>query len=189
MRFIFPKVHQDYSTFKAFEDADKIAESQPVELTQRASNVEHIGRSKVHLGWAEFHCEFVATKSPRTTLKYGLKIFAKHFGEKPCLRFCSGGPDHINEETGTGLPGRIVPAPHFHRIDSGGILFAYQTPPLLDPVERAKIVSTPQLGTNLFCQESKLFSPNGGFVVLKIWATEFDWSTADPLRGATFPRQ
>jgi hypothetical protein len=184
----FSKVHADYATYEAFADAHKIAEKSPVDLTQAAPNVEHIGKTEVHFGWVGFACEFVATKSPKTRLKYALKLTAKHFSDKPCFRFCSGGSTHVNEEMGSGLPGRIVPAPHFHRIDKRGILYAYQTPPLIDPVERENIVSTPQLGTNLFCQESKLFSPNGGFVVLKIWATEFDWSTADPLRDATFPR-
>jgi len=120
-------------------------------------------------------------------MKYGLKLFAAYFSEKPCFRFCSRGSPHVNEERGDGLPARAVPTPHFHRVDSGGILYAYQSDPLLNPVERDEILCNPQLGANLFCQETNLFSPNGGFVEVKIMATEFDLSTGDPLNGATFP--
>jgi hypothetical protein len=88
---------------------------------------------------------------------------------------------------GDGFPARTIPTPHFHRVDSRGILMAYQPAPLLDPEECGKIVSNPQLGANLFCLEANLFSPNGGFVVVKSIAAELDLSTPDPLDGETFP--
>ena len=152
--------------------------------------MEYLGSSTVRFGWAGFHCVFEAAKSPKTVLKYGFRVTAKHFHEKPCFRFDSGGPAHINPETGDGLPARMVPTPHFHRVDNRGILIAYQTAPLLNPAERDRIVSDPQRGANLFCQEGKLFSPSGGFVVVKFFAAELDLSNhkiVDPLAGATFP--
>ncbi len=183
----FPQVQKEFSVYEALLGQSKIAEEHPVALTQKAAGVEFIGNSRVALGWTDFHCEFEAAKSPKSTIKYGLKLFAGYFSEKPCFRFCSRGSPHVNEEMGDGLPARAVPTPHFHRVDSGGILYAYQPDPLLNPVERDQILSNPQLGANLFCQEANLFSPNGGFVVVKIMATEFDLSTDDPLNGATFP--
>jgi 3-methyl-2-oxobutanoate hydroxymethyltransferase len=39
-------------------------------------------------------------------MKYGLKLFAKYFGEQACFRFDSSGHTHMNEETGSGLVAR-----------------------------------------------------------------------------------
>lgn len=183
----FPKVKQEHSFYQAFESASKITDDHPVILTQESPKVEFKGESEVQFGWNGFDCQFIATRSPKSRMKYGLKIRADYFGEKPCFRFCSRGAPHMNEETGQGLAARLIPTPHFHRIDNRGILYAYQKPPLVDPVESSKIINDPQLGTNLFCQETNLFSPNGSFVVVKIIATELDLSTGDPLDGATFP--
>ena len=183
----FPRVARQLAVFEAFAAASKIVEIHPVVLTRDSTKVEYVGKAEVGLGWAGFPCRFEATRSPKVNMKYGLKLFAKYFDEKACFRFDSAGPTHMNEETGGGLVARMVPTPHFHRVDNNGILYAYQTAPLLDTAERAKIISSPQLGANLFCQEANLFSPNGGFVVVKIMATELDLSTGDPLDGATFP--
>ena len=123
-------------------------------------------------------------------MKYGFRVFAKYFHEKPVFRFCSRGLTHVNPETGDGLPARAIPTPHFHRVDCDGILIAYQSPPLLNPAECDLIVSDPQLGANLFCQEGNFCSPSGGFVVIKTFAAELDLSnieSVDPLDGATFP--
>lgn len=121
-------------------------------------------------------------------MKYELKIFANEFGDgRPCFRFCSRGGPHTNQETGDGLPARVVPTPHFHSVDKHGILQAYQTPLLENLEEAAKIARNPQLGTNHFCQVANLFSPSGGSVVLKIIAAELDLSRDDPLDGANLP--
>ena len=168
-------------------EQNKIAAESPVSLVQPSANLEFRGVSAVALGWANFHCEFEAVRSAKSKRKYALKLFAKHFDDKPCFRFDSAGPAHMNEEMGQGLPARSIPTPHFHWVDSDGIMRARQTPPLVHPVESVKISSDPQLGTNHFCQVANLFSPSGGSIVLRIIAAEFDLSTADPLDGANLP--
>ena len=184
---LFPKIGRAFSVFETFMAQSKIASAAPLILTQPTPKVEYRGNTPIQIGWSNFHCEFVATRSPKTRMKYALKIFANQFDEKPCFRFCSSAHTHINHETGDGLPGRSIPTPHFHTVDNDGILRAFQTPPLEDPVESVKISSDPQLGTNHFCQVANLFSPSGGSIVLQFFAAEFDLSTADPLDGATFP--
>lgn len=155
-------------------------------LTQTSRNVECKGKTDVDAETPK-RCVFEAAISPKRVTKYGLKIFAEEFDPKPCLRFCSRGPAHINRERGLGLEDRLVPTPHFHKVTEQGIMVAYQPLPLFDPEECARIVDDPQLGTNLFCQETNLVSPSGGPVVLKIIAAELALSTVDPLSGATFP--
>ena len=184
----FQKVGKAYHIFEAFVAHCKIAEISPLILVRKSAKTECLGRTRVEMGWSGFPCEFVAIRSPRSRMKYELKIFAEEFGDgKPCFRFCSRGNPHTNQETGDGLPARVVPTPHFHSVDKRGILQAYQTPLLEDPEEAAKIASNPQLGTNHFCQVANLFSPSGGSIVLKIIAGELDLSRTDPLDGANLP--
>jgi hypothetical protein len=186
----FPKVQQEFAFYAAFLAAMKVVDVCPVVLVQPNPKLEFIGNSSISFGWAGFHCVFEAVKSNKAVIKFGFRIFAKYFHKKPCFRFCSGGPAHINPEIGQGLAARMIPTPHFHRVKSDGILWAYQTPPLLDTAECDRIVSDPQLGANLFCQEGNLCSPSGGFVVIKTFAAELIMSSpnnVDPLDGATFP--
>ncbi len=183
----FSEVKKVFWIYEAFMAQPKNTEIDPVVLAQPTPKLEYFGESGVQMGWAGFICQFQATRSPKLNMKYGMIIRVPFFHEKPCFRFCSSGRAHTNPEMGDGLPAREIPTPHFHRVDSRGILMAYQPAPLLDPEECGKIASNPQLGANLFCQEANLFSPNGGFVALKTWATELDMSTDDPLDGANFP--
>jgi hypothetical protein len=184
----YPKIGQSYSVYQAFVAQNKTTDSDPVFLRQPKPKVDYSGSTAVQMGWSYFPCEFEATRSPKALMKYGLRLFASKLDDKPCFRFCSRGHIHINEEMGAGLAARAIPTPHFHRIDSRGILEAYQTPPLADPEECDRIMRDPQRGTNYFCQETNLFSQNGKPILLKIIVSEwFDLSTSDPLRGATFP--
>lgn len=186
----FQKVEKEFGCYEAFMGATKIVETSPLVLVQPNPKLEFIGNSMVSFGWAGFHCVFEGAKSPKAVTKYAYKVFAKYFHDRPCFRFDSGGPSHMNPETGSGLPSRKVPTPHFHRVDCNGILMAYQTPPLLNPEERDRIVSDPQKGANLFCQEGNLCSQNGGFVEIKTFAAELNLvnsKSIDPLAGATFP--
>lgn len=186
----FPKVQKEFTKFDSFMGTMKVVDTSPVIIRQPNPKLEFLGSSTVSFGWVGFHCVFEGAKSNKAVIKYGFRIFAKYFHDKPCFRFCSRGRANTNPETGDGLPARKVPTPHFHRVDNNGILMAYQPAPLLNPEECDRIVSDPQRGANLFCQEGKLCSPSGGFVALKFFAAELDLSNAknvDPLAGATFP--
>jgi hypothetical protein len=158
-----------------------------VSLVQESQNSAYQGHSALKCGLPSGASRFAAHASRKQPPKYGLKIFAKYFGDSPCFRFCSAGRAHFNPETGNGLPARAVPTPHFHKVDKNGILVAYQSAALHDKQEATQIAANLQLRTNLFCQESNVVTPSGGFVVVKLIATELDLSTPDPLDGATFP--
>ena len=183
----FPKIAQSFWVYEAFKAQNKIATLSPVVLEQRNPDEEYLGTSHVAMAWHQFQCEFHVTKSARLLMKYGLKLFAKQLDDKPCFRFKSRGSTHFNTESGGGLCKRAVECPHFYRVDNRGILEAYRTTRLEDPAEAEKIVSDPQAGTNLFCQEANLFSPNGRAVVLDIIVAGLDLSITDPLSGAKFP--
>ena len=183
----FPRVEQDFDAYEAFRIRQKTVSAETVLLTQESANVECKGTAVVDAALPSGSCEFIAVRSPKKHMKYSFKIRAEHFDAKPCLRFCSRAHVHVNEETGVGLPGRAVPTPHFHRVDSRGIIFAYKNSALEDTEESDKIVGDPQLGANLFCQETNLVSPSGGTVALKIMTAELLLSSNDPLDGATFP--
>ena len=185
----YPKVAAEFATYRAFLAENKIAVTNPIPLSRSSPNVAYIGRSDIRLGWSAFPCRLEIEKSPKATVKYALKIFARYFDDKPCFRFCSRGSVHVNAEIGDGLPARAVPTPHFHKIDTNGILIAFQTAALLDAEESAKVVASPRRGTNLFCHEANLFSDCGQIVVPEIMPDELDLSTDDPLSSAIFPRQ
>jgi hypothetical protein len=183
----FPKIKEDFETYESFLMRPKTVATEIIVLTQPARNAECKGTASIEAGLPGGSCELIAVRSPRINVKYSFKIRADHFDQKPCLRFCSKAHVHINEESGLGLPARAVPTPHFHRVNSRGTIYAYQNSVLEDPEEKEKIISDPQLGANLFCQEMNLSSPGGGIVKLKILPAEFALSSEDPLDGATFP--
>ena len=75
----------------------------------------------------------------------------------------------------------------FTALTAGALYTPIKTPFWKILKKKGKIISDPQLGANLFCQEMNLSSPGGGIVKLKILPAEFALSSEDPLDGATFP--
>lgn len=146
----FPVVRDNYGKYSAFLASSKRLTVDRLTLFRENEKLEFIGRCAVESDIVD-GCAFEGARSPAAVLKFGLKIFVPEFGSPPVFRFCSRGLTHMNPESGSGLPARAVPTPHFHKVDADGILRAYQTPPLLDPVESDQIISDLQLGTNLFC--------------------------------------
>jgi hypothetical protein len=183
----FPIVKQNFTVYEDFLKRTKPVADEIVSLVQSSENSAYEGDSHLTCGLPNGKSKFAAYASRKQPHKYGLKIFAEYFGDAPCFRFCSRGRSHVNPEIGDGLSKRAIPTPHFHRVDSDGNLVAYQSA-ALQSEQAAQITANLQLGTNLFCQESNVVSPSGGFVVVKLIATEMDLSTPDPLDGATFPQ-
>lgn len=182
----FPLAQAAFLKYQRFRLAKKVIKTNPLELKQTLPKPAFIGRTeiaRVRSGGRFFEAEI----SAKQILKYSLKIFAADFGGAPCLRFDSRGNDHLNEETGSGLPRRSVPAPHFHKVDKDGWIRAYHPNALCDPLRRAAIAKDVTLGTNLFCQEYKLVSPSGGLVVLKQIAAPLPLSTTGAMDAAKFP--
>jgi hypothetical protein len=182
----FPLALAAFPKYRRFRLAKKTVTISLLELRQ-APKRPFLGRCELATPRSAVARFFEAEISPRQTLKYALKIFAPDFGDAPCLRFDSSGNDHLNEETGAGLPRRRVPAPHFHKVDKDGWLRAYHPHALSDPLRRAAIAKDVTLGTNLFCQEFKLVSPSGGLVVLKQIAAPLALSTTGAMDAAQFP--
>ena len=185
----FPIVKEKFTVYEEFLKRKKSVQDETVSLLQQSEESAYEGQSALTCGLPRGSSKFAAHASRKQPHKYGLKIFAEYFGDSPCFRFCSAGRSHFNPETGNGLSTRAIPTPHFHKVDSGGILVAYQPAALHDKQEAAQIAANLQLGTNLFCQESNVVSPSGGSVVVKLITTEMDLSTPtpDPLNGAIFP--
>jgi hypothetical protein len=154
-------VKQNFAMYEAFLQRIKPVRDAIISLIQGSEHSAYEGSSILTCGLPRGESKFEAYASRTQPHKYGLKILAEYFGDAPCFRFCSGGRSHFNPETGDGLPRRAVPAPHFHRVDSNGILVAYQPAALLSE-QAAQIATNLQLGTNLFCQESNIVSPSGG---------------------------
>lgn len=182
----FPKVKQNFEAYEAFRTGGKITAEDDLTLDRKNGNLEYKAGTAINAEGLQKRCRFEAVRSPKSLLKFGFRIFAEDFGQAPCLRFCSRGHVHMNPEGGKGLSARAIPSPHFHKVESDGILRAYQTLPLLNPEESALIISDLTLGVNCFCQEMNLRAPSGGHVVLKIYPEELGLSM-DPLDGAKFP--
>jgi len=166
---------------------EKTTTTDPVALRQSLPQPEHVGRSDILHTVSQHVCFLEAEIADRETLKYSLKIFAPSFGGMLCLRLDSRGGDHINKETGDGLPSRIVPTPHFHKVDKDGWMRAYHTDELRDPRIAEAIASNVALGTNLFCQEVNLVSPSGSTVVLQHIPTELPLSSTGAMDSVSFP--
>lgn len=183
----FPIIKQNFTMYDEFIKREKPVKDEIVSLVQESQNSAYEGNSPLKCGLPTGKSKFAAYAARNQPHRYGLKIFADHFGGAPCFRFCSSGRSHLNPETGDGLPKRAIPTPHFHRVDNRGLLMAYQTPALSDKQQAAQIAANLQLGTHLFCQQSNVVSPNGGSVVVRLIVTEMDLSTPDPLDSAIFP--
>ena len=182
----FKVIHEDFAAHLAFRQERKLLKSDELVFARQRNFQDFSGNVEVCTALLTGNCIWSATKSAKARISYRLRLNADDYGEVPCFRFDSCGLAHRND-IGT-LTEQKIMTPHFHRVDSDGIMRAYQTPELADPVQGVEIASDPQLGVNLFCQELNLAAPSGRNVVLKTFATEMGWSTTNPLRGAKFPR-
>ena len=95
----FPAVKDDFTAYEDFREGIKIARGATVWLSRPSAKVEYQGAVDLETALAG-RCTFEAIQSSKRRLKYGLKIFADDFGPGPCLRFCSRGNDHLNQERG-----------------------------------------------------------------------------------------
>lgn len=75
----FPKVQKEFPMYEAFMGTMKVVDTCPLVLRQPNPKLEFIGNATLSFGWAGFHCVFEGAKSNKATMKYGFRIFAKHF--------------------------------------------------------------------------------------------------------------
>ena len=183
----FPLVNAEFSEYERVRKTSKATAVDPIDLELRKDKSSHIGRTAVLHSVATRDCFLEGEISERDLLKYTLKIFVPSFGSPPCLRIDSRGNDHLNHETGDGLPSRPVPAPHFHKVDSDGWLRAYLTDELRDPKIAEAVAKDIALGTNLFCQEVNLVSPSGSAVVLQKVTAALPLSNTGAMDAVQFP--
>jgi len=152
----FPKIKQDFRVYEKFRRRKKPAKGEALNLDQekpkngQKPRNRYVGELPIESGLPKGDCKIHADVSVTDRKNYSARIFADYFGEQPCLRFCSMGRPHMNRERGKGLRDRLVPTPHFHKVDSGGVLRAYQTAAL---TKNVKLIEDVKSGINLFCQQ------------------------------------
>jgi hypothetical protein len=185
----FPKIKQDFSTYEKFRKRKKPAKGHTLAIDpEKPRNGKKtasrcVGELQIEASLPSGDCKIHARVSIADNKNYTARIFADYFGEAPCLRFCSTGRPHINRERGKGLPDRVVPTPHFHKVDKRGIMEAYQKDTLLKNVKQIEDVAS---GINLFCQESNVVSPDDASVVVKLNTGELGLSIDDPFQNVRF---
>lgn len=181
----FPNVKINWNAYDSFVGASKVTSQDKVDVQSPAERVDCKGATDVTvIGFEKALFEVVV--STKRNLKYGLRILASQFDEKPCLRFCSRGATHMNPDDGSGIASRSVPTPHFHKVNSSGILIAYQTPDLVQSNTQDNIVTNLQVGIDRFCQEINLSTQSGHPV--KAIAAFLSLQSVDPLENAIFPQ-
>jgi hypothetical protein len=189
MSEFFPKIKKEFRTYESFRKRKKRTNGTVLLLDEekpksgQKPRLRCAGELRVESGLTKCECKIHADVSIINRKSYSARIFADYFGEKPCLRFCSTGRYHMNREIGRGLPDRAVPTPHFHKVDSCGIMRAYQTGAL---AKNEKLIEDVKSGINLFCQESNVVSPDGTPVVVKINAQDLGLSMDDPSQSINF---
>ena len=184
---IFPIIEKDFTAYQRFLKRKKKTHSDSIILDQQHQHHRVCcGDVGVVGGKPVGECLLNGRVSIDDRTVFSFRLFAKFFGEGPCFRFCSSGRAHTNRRQGEGLPDRTFTTPHFHHVDRHGIMRAFHNKTLADPKASAKIAKNFKLGIDLFCQELKVVSPNGGSVVVKLLPLEVDLSTDDPLRGEQF---
>lgn len=139
-------VKNDYADYENLRAAGKATTVDPVVLQKRATNPAFIGQSPILHSLPGRDCYLEAEITDSEILKYSLKIFAPSFGRMPCFRLDSRGGDHINRDNGMSLLERIVPTPHFHRVDRDGWMMAYPITQSRDPQIAEAIVKNVALG-------------------------------------------
>lgn len=180
----FSSIHADFPAHDAFRKERKILEADGIMLERRQNISSYIGELSINTALLAGECFWVATHSFKARVSYRFALRAEAYGEEPCFRFDSCGLPHRND-IGT-LTEQQIPTPHFHWVCDDGIMRAYQTPELADPVQGSAIANDPQLGANHFCQELNLATPSGGNLAFRI-ADRLGLPSADPLDGASFP--
>lgn len=181
----FPNVKIDWDSYDSFVGALKVTSEEKIDVSSPSERVDCKGATDVNvIGFEKALFEVVV--STKRNLKYGLRILSLQFDEKPCLRFCSRGQTHMNPDDGSGIASRSVPTPHFHKVNSSGILIAYQTPDLVQSNTKDKITSNLQAGIDRFCQEINLSTQSGH--PLRAVAGFLSFQNVDPLENASFPQ-
>ena len=185
----FHKIKKDFHTYESFRKRKKPTTAKTLNLDEEKATAGRklryrcVGELPIDAGLPSGECKLHADVSIVDQKNYSARIFADYFGEQPCLRFCSMGRHVLNPEMGNGLSKRAVPTPHFHRVDSRGIMQAYQTEAL---VKNEKQIEDVQSGINLFCQESNVVSPDETPVVVKLNADVLGLSIDDPSQSIDF---
>jgi hypothetical protein len=177
----FPSIKKDFKSYTRFLKRKKPLESGIITFAQEQYKRLYSGNSKIPSESGRLH----GTVAMDDHKNYTLRIFTTLFEPGPCFRFCSSGRVHINQYGDKKLKEFPVTTPHFHKVDKRGVMVAYKGP-LSDPKIEAQTKNY-QFGLNLFCQESKVVSPNGSSVAIQLTAAEMDLSTDDPLGDINFP--
>lgn len=186
----FPKIKGDFKAYQKFRLRKKklatgVLEMNPPSQQNTGMHADTCyGEVKAESGIAQCDCKLNADVLAGDHTNYSARVFADHFGKSPCLRFCPVGRVHVNRDRGKGLPDRAVPTPHFHKVDMHGMMQAYPVP---KKKATGAIIGNVQSGINLFCQESRLISPDGASVVVKVNAAQLGLSIdEDPSAGIKF---
>lgn len=118
--------------------------------------------------------------------KFGFKMLANFFWDKPFVRFESSGTTDRNRFNDIPISEQSVTTPHFHKFDEKGRFIAYKT---------AKIKSMPPMEVVIeecfvdFCNETNLRHKDSFYPILKTvpdGQIKFDDKEEDPLKNITF---
>jgi hypothetical protein len=180
----FPSIRDNFAAYLAFQKEPKTLASHQIVLHAKG-NAGFAGQLEVVTMLLTGGCTWVAAQSANSKMSYRFAIRAPAYGKEPCFRFDSSGPSHRND-IGTLIEQKIE-TPHFHAVFEDGILRAYKTSELADPVRSVAIANNPQLGTEHFCETLNLVPPTGANVAYRVFPTELELEKVPLLGDANFP--
>lgn len=187
---LFP-IPEGYDLYLKLMEGRKTISSSPIVLVKKGNHPNRMVGKVDLMHLVTFNRDEVDLLVEASTYDYrnfGFKLRADFLSPEPCFRFDGDGPTHRNDGENIPLPQRQVTTPHFHRYRKDGVLEAYKTPVLQNPVEENSLMSDINFALAHFCQEANIRLRIDEFPEVQRTEQELPFSTDifDPLNGVKF---